>query len=380
DGASVTLERMVVTNCSITGSDGGAIFLTGTSPTLTTLDSTLSSNTTDGKGGAIFLDQEVYFFALNTMVTGNQAASGGGMFLYSESTTSPNPTFVSRDSTFSHNQASEGGYYVGGGGAFLAGGTFSASRTSFLSNTATMAGGLYILNAAGGMEDSIVSSNTSTNWGGGMMVYNTPGTGSAFLCKDSEFSFNQAATDGACGGGILLVQGSLVTSGCTILTNSVPDGYGGGVSLVGGLSEGVDYTAIDTQISGNEALLGGGICVINSTFTALSDVSISGNAAQTGGGIALLQGGTIFAEEMELFGNTAQSGGGIAWMDRDPGDEDHTEISTNGNPWNPRQSQENPFSVDSSGNIQTTPVAQDPVQVYGNTGTVSENEMLYMLN
>ncbi|HPE70470.1 MAG TPA: hypothetical protein PLF96_14215, partial [Thermotogota bacterium] len=379
-GASVTLQRLVVTNCSITGADGGALFLTGTSPTLTTLDATFSSNGTDGNGGAIFLDKEVYYFARNTVVTGNQAASGGGMCLFAVNTNSPNPTFISRNSTFSHNEASEmENFYGGGGGVHARYGTFSASETFFVHNTSTMAGGLYILNSRGGMENSVVSYNTVSMWAGGMMLFNPVTLEDAFLCKDSEFSYNEASTENAWGGGIALAQGALVTDGCSIFSNSNPDGYGGGVALPGYVSGEADYFAIDTQIWGNQALSGGGICVMSATFTAVSNVSISGNTAGTGGGISLGAAGTIYAEEMDVFNNSAQDGGGLYWGDTvDPSDEQNTEIFTNGNPWTPPQSLENPFSVGLDGSIHTTPVVGDPVQFYGDTAVSTENELLYL--
>ncbi|HRW94021.1 MAG TPA: hypothetical protein P5560_13795, partial [Thermotogota bacterium] len=326
DGASVTLERMVVTNCSITDADGGAIFLTGNFPSL-----------------------------------------------------------ITRECTFSNNQAFpdiDGSTGQGGALAFSTiGGTFLGDNIAVVGNQAKGAGGLWARSTVCHLQNSVVSSNTAFS-GGGIGVFNDISLGDTFFCNNTEISHNlangSAALDG--GGGILILNANLCLESSTISFNSAPIRHGGGLSVASMLSpdELPHVKATDTVFFGNDAYNGGGIYILAATFTACSNVSVFGNSAANGGGIALW-GGNFGAEDIEVYGNTVSPippdsayGGGIFWNSMLG-----ATITTNGNPWQSPQSVENPFSVDLFGNIHTTPVPGDPVQVYDNSKDGNPDQMHY---
>ncbi|HPE70398.1 MAG TPA: fibronectin type III domain-containing protein, partial [Thermotogota bacterium] len=390
-GASVTIENFIITNCNLpSDSPGGAVLVEGTSPQdtrLITRNSTFSNNETLGDGGAIALDGEAYFRAENTVITGNQAAVGGGVVL-SASALVPfpeYPAFESRDSTISQNVATseDVGFFTGGGGIFSMGGLVSASNTAILQNSGILGGGVYTLLSPCYLESSVVSSNTAGAIGGGILAFNPWEASYSFRCTKTVVTYNQVLSSGGMGfgGGIASSNADFRTEESTISFNTAPsDGAGGGVYLAD-IEDGCLWTATDTVISQNFAGNGGGIFVTDgATFCAASNVWVYGNTAEaTGGGICLPD-GYFLANSMEIFDNTAQEGGGIYWFrDQSSTETVASNIFTNGNPWNNPQSLGNPFSVDSSGDIHTTPEAGDPVQVYGNTANPTSHQMYFQL-
>lgn len=109
------------------------------------------------------------------------------------------------------------------------------------------------------------------------------------------------------GGGILVVDGTLVMRGCT-LTGCKAGDNGGGIYFNG------DALTLErgTVISGNSSHNGGGIYAIKTLEVTIKQGSSIGNnkAEERGGGMYLNGGTCTFSGSMS--GNTAQDGGGFA--------------------------------------------------------------------
>ena len=189
------------------------------------------------------------------------------------------------------------------------------------------------------MSDAVVSISDLTvtggvsDYGGGVCNYGT-------LSMHAVVVADCAATSS--GGGIGTGAGVLTLVDCTIVGNTA-EKNGGGISgrdmiLTGGLIEGntatgtvywggwgggicvaVGYTVeiIDTTISDNVAVNGGGICASGATLVLEGSPVISGNhASVNGGGIISRVGSEMSVQGCTITGNTAEkNGGGIRTED-----------------------------------------------------------------
>ena len=212
--------------------------------------SAIYSNTATGYGGGVYVVSGATFTMSGSSNIGasggNSATLGGG--IYSEGTVTINGGQIV-------NNAISGN----GGGAYVAGGTFSMSSgsigTSGNANSANKGGGVYVsggtFNFSGGnvqyntvagsdkfgagvylssgtvsMTGGTVNNNTGASSGGG--VYMAGGT---FNLSDGSISYN--STSGY-GGGVNLAGGTLAMSGGQIVNNSTNNSYGGGVYKTAG--------------------------------------------------------------------------------------------------------------------------------------------------
>ena len=132
-GGKLTLGE----NITITGADDGAVELTGGEFVMET-GSTLSGNEANS-GGAVYVDGGSFTMSGGT-ISNNDAVDGGGVFVKSGSF-----TMSGTDAKIQNNEAStvlRGGM---GGGIYVSGGNVSVSGGSIDSNIAdTMGGGVYI--------------------------------------------------------------------------------------------------------------------------------------------------------------------------------------------------------------------------------------------
>ena len=193
--------------------------------------------------------------ALTNGVIGNYASYGGGVYSFAAFGSC---TVVMNTGKISNN--------FGGG--------VNNSKLSSNTSTFTMNGGEISHNktrseSGGGgvenmsvfvMKDGVISYNTAgQNCGGG--VYNT----GSFTMKDGEISYNTidenvTGTYGQCnGGGVYNSSGVFTMEGGAISHNSAPNGRGGGVCTYGYSSSGTNYFTMEGGvISENTAQYGGG--------------------------------------------------------------------------------------------------------------------------
>ncbi|MEE2972924.1 MAG: right-handed parallel beta-helix repeat-containing protein, partial [Planctomycetota bacterium] len=182
--SKTVFQNLVIQN-GWSGSGGGGMFNTGSSPTLT-----------------------------DCTFTGNSAAEiGGGMF-----NTGSSPTLT--NCSFEINSAD----YVGGGGmANQASSSPTLSDCTFTNNSADYNGGgmFNITNSSPTLNDCTFAGNSATNgYGGGM--YNHRGTPPLTGCT---FTSNSAERSG---GGMFNLESSPPLTGCTFTSNSA-ERFGGGM-------------------------------------------------------------------------------------------------------------------------------------------------------
>ena len=200
-----------------------------------------------------------------------------------------------------------------GGGVFGAGGaSISIDACVIVGNQAAFGGGLFLITDLyheGGdqqtttlaVSDTVVTGNSADN-GGGLFVEKSAVT----FDSSSEVIENEA---GSSGGGISLFNGCTLSGGL-VLGNLALQGGGGGVS-------GGDSTIVGTTFEQNLAQLGGGVVVANptepgsSTRLEFHDVSIKDNSATTYGGGLISTGSAASLSDSVVSGNTAVLGGGI---------------------------------------------------------------------
>src|SRR5579871_1502982 len=239
---AVTISGMAITN----GAEnfGGAIRTVGSSLTLTGNSLTQNTATSEGFGGAIFMEP-----------------SGGG-------------TLTITNCTFSSNTAADATTSGGGfGGAVMfepgGTGTLTISDSTFDSNTAQ-------------------SGTTSGGGFGGAVMFEPGGTGTLTI-SDSTFSSNRSAgstTQGGFGGAVMFEPGadpsSLSVTNSTFTANQAGghEGFGGGIVFEpnGATSSGTltHITMVGNSTTGTD--MGGGILVEAAPVMVRNSI-ISGNTA-----------------------------------------------------------------------------------------------------
>ena len=249
---------VTVTNSSITGnraynSQGGAIFAANGIVSIT--NSTFSGNRTHfGTGGAIStFAASADVIVVNSIVSGNSAAHGGGIYASNGNVTLTN-------SSVSGNEARTGD----GGGILARNGNVT-------------------------LTNSTVSNNTAGNDGGGIHS----GDGDVTL-TDSAVSGNYADSDG---GGLTSDDGTVTLTGSTISGNTA-SGIGGGMYINSG-----DVLITNSTLSGNRADEGGAVYKENTEDITLVNTTVTNNTAYSRGGGVYSHGALVIHNSI-IAGNT----------------------------------------------------------------------------
>ncbi|MBI1293414.1 PKD domain-containing protein [bacterium] len=181
-----------------------------------------------------------------------------------------------------------------GGGAFVAS-TAGITGTSFISNTASVGGGI-LAGSAATISTSLFAHNSATGGqGGGMRTEN------GLTLVSSEVRGNSATSEG---GGIS-VTGQVVVVDSTIADNETTVRSGGGIRATNGT-----VNISGSSIEGNRAIdVGGGIYAFQSPLT-LTNTLILTNTAGEGGGLWADR--PVNLTRTSFIGNTAtvRNGGG----------------------------------------------------------------------
>jgi len=312
-------------------SDGGGVYLAGSSASFNINGGQIISNTTSQNGGGAYLAGGATILSDgviigNTALNASSNSGGGGLFVAA--------TFTQTGGIIKHNIATEGGGGINVGGnsgrAFLSGG-------QIVTNTAQFGGGLYVAFGEATLDGGQIISNAASSSGGGVRVsqngtltqtsggidYNTSdfsGGGITVVSDSGNAILNGGQIMGnratARGGGLYLSSGSgVILSGGKIISNSSND-LGGGVYIT---SDGPTFTqSTFTQTSGiighNHAFDRGGGIHINLGKAILSGGKIIDNSAATGTGGGLNIGGNeVLLSGVEIISNsTGADGGGLA--------------------------------------------------------------------
>ncbi len=252
-----------VKNVSVTGGDmGGLIVGSGQSPRCA--DAAIARNTNRWNGGGIFVGGHADPSFTSVVIEENSAAyEGGGVFCSFGAT----PRF--EDCTFARNSAMYGG-------ALSAWGAFVLERCTLKANRAESEGG-------------------AVHGGSGMRI------------TDSRIEGNSA---GGCGGGIVLVRGGFLITGCDIVDND--SNWGGGIAVTDGFpTYGEESEVRGCRIERNIANEGGGLRLHGDSIL-FADCLIAMNRAANGGAVYL--GGTYFGrfDHCTIVGNVGtESMGGV---------------------------------------------------------------------
>ncbi len=222
----------------------------------------------------------------NVTVSGGSEKFGGAIFNYG--------TLTLTDATVTNGRAHLGGGIFNGSAAEA-----TVDNSVVSGNFADYGGGLYNYNAAVTVNYSTIKSNRAFIDGGG--VYDRAGS------LDIEYSTVTKNFSGRDGAGLHHRDSGVLVAYSTLSSNDTGFfGYGGGIFDRSGTTD-----IINSTISGNTALTGGGI--YNRSTMTISNSTISKNSARDGGGIftvvndltltrSLISGNSAsFADEIDRF-------------------------------------------------------------------------------
>lgn len=206
-----------------------------------------------------------------------------------------------------------------GGAVYVTGGNFTMESGSTIADssvqgTSASGGGVYVMNGTFIMEDGSKITGSSATVSGGGVAVSTDGT---FTMRGGTIDGTGASSNAESGGGVEIHDAIFTMEGGTITGNNAT--YGGGVRVDSG-----EFIMKDGTISDNNATnLGGGVCVINGSFTMSGNAAISNNEAYSSGSSGSYGGGVyVNGGNFEMIGgtiggpdagsaNTATYGGGV---------------------------------------------------------------------
>ena len=195
------------TNYSYVDPQGRTITVRGNIP------STLSSNTADGSGGAIYLVNSGALVADFIRFQSNTAAYNGGA-IFSGNSGNITLTDVNVIGNDAYSGSGGGLYYHAGAN----GGTLTISTSSISSNTAySFGGGIYVdsIGSVVNIANTTLSLNTAGESGGGIYIEN----GSSLSLLYTTLAYNQASS--GTGAGVALYYNGSTNSTITMIDNIV---------------------------------------------------------------------------------------------------------------------------------------------------------------
>lgn len=309
---SVTISGLTIANGRTNANGGGVYVQTGTltlSRVVVTNNTAPNTSQPNGFGGGIMVESAAGLNLINSTLSNNSSALGGGGISTGRAATASSLTILG--STISDNTSG----FVGGG-VFLANIAFFTSLNSdYSNNSARGAGGIAIgPNSSGYIRGGSVTLNDAPVNGGGGIV----NEGSLTLLTVNVSNNTSVNADG---GGIQNFS-ELSLTGCTVAGNQAGQNGGGGIANVRGVAtDNPRLTVTDSTISGNSTTGdGGGISNHNGTaipteIARVSNSTVSGNRAQgplsLGGGISNDANANVEIANSTIAFNTSTRGGGI---------------------------------------------------------------------
>jgi predicted outer membrane repeat protein len=294
DGTLTILGALLENNAAATG---GAIYNDGCEVTIT--GATFLGNEaldTFGRGGAIDNRAPGEVRLHDSLVQGNEAADGGGLFVDSGASA------IVVNSRLVDNEANHGGGLENsgtvaithsliegnsvtgsGGGLWNLGGAMALTRTSVRNNTAYEGGGVNSYGSAVEMDEVNVTGNVATGTHGGGIYH---GGGTLFI-DNATISGNSADAAAANGGGIYQnADGNLTLTNVTLAENTAGN-FGGGFYHYGRYAVLTNVTIAD-----NTAAVAGDALYEESPMTAenpgviqIANSVLFGSANNCGGGL-----------------------------------------------------------------------------------------------
>ncbi len=253
---SITLDNGSAISSNYTLKEGGGIYncYNGTSITLKGKDTTVVSNTAEGDGGGIYLeDVSTLTLSDTAKINSNKGANGGGVYVNDSDTTI---TLKGNSEIAENNATADNGC---GGGIYHNGSNGSVTLN----------------------DSSKIRANKAEQGSGGAVYdcYN----GTEFVLN-GESSICENSTGRSDGGALYLNDEAKVTLNdtATILKNKA-EGYGGAIYT----DDGETYVTLngESKVQGNNAAFGGAFYINGSTTLTLNDKGcVTRNWANTKGG------------------------------------------------------------------------------------------------
>ncbi len=352
DGSDITndvlISGMTFTGGNVTGNGGGIYITNGAQPRFE--DVIISGNTARYRGGGIYMDSvSASLFIDGSVITGNETtyndtnARGGGIYLVgagnvlvvTDSTISDNtaeqyggavfydsPTGLGSisitDSDISDNEATR----VHGGGIYAARAAITVTNSTISGNQAPSAdragGGIHLRGAGSSLtvDSSTFSNNVASRQGGAIYAYDD--NIQIRILNGSVFTGNETTEDDnySQGGGIYLYgTGTELAIADSVLSSNVSERYGGAIYVYAG-NDTSQVSLSNTEIIDNEAtdLQGGGAYIYRAT-TRIENSLISGNTANgsgaDGGGLYLSYTPAVISNTTVYSNSASDDGGGI---------------------------------------------------------------------
>ena len=286
---SLTLRRSIVEDNTATL--GGGILGSGYASDFIE-DTVIRNNVATNTGGGLFAFG-ADFEAVE--VSGNEADYGGGAYFYGDTVT------LDADSIIAENTALiGGGLWVDEADLVMdPAATISGNRAEVSGGGTGGGGGIYL--QGGTLSGGIVSGNVAEDYGGGIFAESAAAV-DAVVIEDNRADYG--------GGGILFIDSNITANDLEISGNEAL--FGGGV-----WAESTATELRDAVVSDNLASYGGGLLVYRSTDVTLRSSVISDNAAGVEGGGVFLVGlwnaaGSTLLEDASITSTTSDWGTGAA--------------------------------------------------------------------
>jgi len=331
-GALALISTTVYSNVSSGFSGGGGIYNDQGAVTLS--DSIVSSNDGNVEGGGIYNDEGALTLT-NSTVRDNYAMNNGGIMSCG--------TVWVVSSTVSGNTA------IGRSGGIYSYGVMTLTSSAISGNIGSDGGGILVLGGSATLSDTIVSDNQADDqWGGGISTGyevaltlvnctvsgNTSGLSGGGIDSSGETILINTAISGnsaVYGGGITNWWIITVTDSIVSNNTAASDSAGGGI-INFGYYDPVTMTLINSMVFGNTAGDGGGINNYNkanlATMTLLNSAVFSNTAERYGGGI-FNKGSVATLTNSTVSGNDGNASAGGIWNDGGAMTLEHTTISNN---------------------------------------------------
>lgn len=289
---STTILNNVVVGLNAAGGNAGGILNRGA---MTINDSAITNNRAENAvdGGGGLFHSGTALTINDTVISGNvvESASGSGLYLNAPATV---------DNCLVENNTIGGGLDAGDGGGIRINSSVLVRGTTVRNNSAGRGGGVACMaDADCTIERSLVSANTSTLSGAGMVNFGS------LIVRDSAVESN--ATEGA-GGGISAQSGALRVERSTVRANT-------SATTAGGIAVFTPATLLNVSVLDNRADDAGGGLKVTSP-TQIRSSTIAGNTSNadqedvgSGGGL-FVEGGSATLANTVVAGNQAPGSSG----------------------------------------------------------------------
>jgi outer membrane protein assembly factor BamB len=164
-GIYISAGAPLIRNCNIrdnnTANNGGGIYCSSSSATVTIIDSNISGNSSANLGGGIYCSSGVAVVINNCKIVNNHAIRGGGLYVYS----------LTADRLLIAGNIASGTTSANGGGIYVSGSILGLSNSIIAGNfSQTNGGGLYLSSHPSTVKGCTFASNAAGGLGGGIYL------------------------------------------------------------------------------------------------------------------------------------------------------------------------------------------------------------------